>query len=140
VIVALSNLQAGPYRRFSIEVQKRVWAFRVLLDDMMLACSSARWLAGRGEFGGKRHCPRGAWCVSLDKSVSATENFGDRNSTLFLGRCLHRYSVAKRKDAGVARPPAFEILGTNLKTLYSNAHPQQFRFLNRADDSRLLVS
>ncbi|MBQ0762782.1 beta-ketoacyl-ACP synthase III [Marinobacter psychrophilus] len=130
VIVACSNLQRA-YPAVSIEVQNAL-GVQGFAYDMNVACSSATFGLQAAVNSVENGTARAVLVVSPE-ICSGHLNFGDRNSHFIFGDACTAILV-EREDA-VAPAAGFEILGTNLKTLYSNAIRNNFGFLNRADDS-----
>lgn len=127
VLVACSNLQR-PYPAIAIEVQDLLgidgFAF-----DMNVACSSAT-------FGIQQAYDMirsgSAKCVLVTDPEICTGhlNFRDRDSHFIFGDVATAL-VIEAADTATAEHP-FEILGTRLKTQFSNNIRNNFGFLNRA--------
>lgn len=127
VIVACSNLQRA-YPAVAVEVQAALgvegWAY-----DMNVACSSATFalqnaadavLAGHAR----------AVLVVNPEICTAHLNFRDRDSHFIFGDACTAMVVEP------ARPGSWEILGTRLRTVYSNNIRNNAGFLNRCDEDR----
>jgi len=127
VLVACSNLQRA-YPAIAIEVQDLLgidgFAF-----DMNVACSSAT-------FGIQQAYDMirsgSATCVLVTDPEICTGhlNFRDRDSHFIFGDVATAIIVESADTATVAHP--FEIIGTRLKTEFSNNIRNNFGFLNRA--------
>lgn len=130
VIVACSNLQRA-YPAVSIEVQNAL-GVQGFAYDMNVACSSATFGLQAAVNSVENGTARAVLVVSPE-ICSGHLNFSERDSHFIFGDACTAILV-EREDA-VAPAAGFEILGTSLKTLYSNAIRNNFGFLNRADDS-----
>nr|WP_240164559.1 beta-ketoacyl-ACP synthase III [Pantoea sp. Ap-967] len=127
VIVACSNLQR-PYPAIAIEVQQALgidgFAF-----DMNVACSSATFgiqtAANNVQLGQSR-----AVLVVSPEICTGHLNFRDRDSHFIFGDAATAVLV-ERADQASSRHQ-FDILGTKLKTAFSNNIRNNFGFLNRA--------
>ncbi len=127
VLVACSNLQR-PYPAIAIEVQDLLgidgFAF-----DMNVACSSAT-------FGIQQAYDMirsgSAKCVLVTDPEICTGhlNFRDRDSHFIFGDVATAI-IVEAEDTCTAEHP-FEIVGTRLKTVFSNNIRNNFGFLNRA--------
>ena len=127
VLVACSNLQR-PYPAIAIEVQDLLgidgFAF-----DMNVACSSAT-------FGIQQACDMirsgSAACVLVTSPEICTGhlNFRDRDSHFIFGDVATAVVVEAAETCTVEHP--FAIVGTRLKTVFSNNIRNNFGFLNRA--------
>ena len=129
VIVACSNLQR-PYPAIAVEVQQALgidgWGY-----DMNVACSSATFgiQAARDSIANDS-----ADCVLVvnPEICSGHLNFRDRDAHFIFGDVCTAILVERNSTArGRER---FEILGTRLKTQFSNNIRNNFGFLNRADE------
>jgi beta-ketodecanoyl-[acyl-carrier-protein] synthase len=127
VIVACSNLQR-PYPAIAIEVQ---WALGIedgFAFDMNVACSSATFAiqaaAGMIEAGQARSV-----LILNPEICSAHLNFRDRDSHFIFGDVATAL-VLERDDFSTV-PIAYEVVGTRLKTRFSNNIRNNFGFLNR---------
>ncbi|SDW61636.1 beta-ketodecanoyl-[acyl-carrier-protein] synthase [Marinobacter mobilis] len=130
VIVACSNMQR-PYPAISVEVQQAL-NIEGFAYDMNVACSSATFglqaAVNAVETGSAR-----AVLVVSPEICSGHLNFRDRDSHFIFGDACTAILV-EREDA-VADGKGFDILGTCLKTKFSNNIRNNFGFLNRGDDS-----
>jgi beta-ketodecanoyl-[acyl-carrier-protein] synthase len=130
VIVACSNLQR-PYPAMAVELQASLgvdgWGY-----DMNVACSSATFgiQAARDSIAnGSADCV----LVVSPEICSGHLNFRDRDAHFIFGDVC---TAALVERADTARgDDCFEILGTRLKTRFSNNIRNNFGFLNRADES-----
>lgn len=130
VIVACSNLQR-PYPAVAVEVQAAL-GIEGFAYDMNVACSSATFgiqaAVNAVETGSAR-----AVLVVNPEICTAHLNFRDRDSHFIFGDACTAIIVER---ADQARGNAvFDILGTRLKTQYSNNIRNNFGFLNRCDES-----
>lgn len=130
VIVACSNLQR-PYPAVAVEVQAAL-GIDGFAYDMNVACSSATFgiqaAVNAVESGSAR-----AVLVVNPEICTAHLNFRDRDSHFIFGDACTAIIVER---ADQARGDAvFDILGTRLKTQYSNNIRNNFGFLNRCDES-----
>lgn len=129
VIVACSNMQR-PYPAISIEVQEAL-GIDGFAYDVNVACSSATFglqaAANAIETGSAN-----AVLVISPEICSGHLNFRDRDSHFIFGDACTAILVERedRVDAG----QGFDILGTRLKTKFSNNIRNNFGFLNRGDE------
>lgn len=128
VIVACSNLQR-PYPAVAVEVQSALgidgFAF-----DMNVACSSATFgLQMAMDTIAQGHAD--SVLVVNPEICSGHLNFRDRNSHFIFGDACTAI-IVEREDQ-CARSEVFKILGTRLKTKFSNNIRNNFGFLNRAE-------
>ncbi|MFE8069712.1 beta-ketoacyl-ACP synthase III [Marinobacteraceae bacterium S3BR75-40.1] len=130
VIVACSNLQR-PYPAVAVEVQDAL-GIDGFAYDMNVACSSATF--------GLQAAANAIDSGSADRVLvvnpeicSAHLNFRDRDSHFIFGDACTALLV-EREDL-VEAGQGFEILGTRLKTRFSNNIRNNFGFLNRCDES-----
>jgi len=126
VICAASNMQR-PYPAMAIEVQQALgiegWAF-----DMNVACSSATFgIKTAADFIASGSAK--AVLMVNPEICSAHLNFMDRDSHFIFGDVATAVIVESAETAG---PGGWEILGTRLKTVFSNNIRNNFGFLNRA--------
>jgi len=130
VIVACSNLQRA-YPAVAIEVQEAL-GIDGFAYDMNVACSSATFgiqaAANAVENGTAR-----AVLVISPEICSGHLNFRDRDSHFIFGDACT--AVLVERDDQVAAGHGFEVLGTRLKTRFSNNIRNNFGFLNRGDES-----
>jgi beta-ketodecanoyl-[acyl-carrier-protein] synthase len=129
VIVACSNLQR-PYPAIAVEVQQALgidgWGY-----DMNVACSSATFgiQAARDSIAnGSADCV----LVINPEICSGHLNFRDRDAHFIFGDVCTAILVERNSTARSSA--RFEILGTRLKTSFSNNIRNNFGFLNRADE------
>lgn len=129
VIVACSNLQR-PYPAMAVELQAALevdgWGY-----DMNVACSSATFgiQAARDSIAnGSADCV----LVVNPEICSGHLNFRDRDAHFIFGDVCTAVLVERAETA--SGDDRFEILGTQLKTRYSNNIRNNFGFLNRADE------
>lgn len=125
VLCAASNLQR-PYPAIAIEVQQALgvggFAF-----DMNVACSSATFgIKTAADFIASGSCR--AVLVVNPEICSAHLNFRDRDSHFIFGDVATAVIVEGAEDA----QGGWDILGTRLKTQFSNNIRNNFGFLNRA--------
>ncbi len=129
VIVACSNLQRA-YPAIAVEVQQALgidgWAF-----DMNVACSSATFGLQMAADTIARDSARAVLVISPE-ICSGHLNFRDRDSHFIFGDACT--AVLVENDNGQKTPGAFEILGTRLKTRFSNNIRNDQGFLNRAEE------
>lgn len=129
VIVACSNLQRA-YPAIAVEVQQALgidgWAF-----DMNVACSSATFGLQVATDTIARDSA-GAVLVISPEICSGHLNFRDRDSHFIFGDACTALLV--ENEQRLSTPGAFEILGTRLKTRFSNNIRNDQGFLNRAEE------
>ncbi|WP_166259764.1 beta-ketoacyl-ACP synthase III [Marinobacter salicampi] len=130
VIVACSNLQRA-YPAVSIEVQDAL-GIDGFAYDMNVACSSATFGLQAAVNAVENGTARAVLVISPE-ICSGHLNFTDRDSHFIFGDACTAILVERETD--VAKGHGFEILGTRLKTQFSNAIRNNFGFLNRADKS-----
>lgn len=127
VIVACSNLQRA-YPAVAVEVQAALgidgFAF-----DMNVACSSATF-GIQTAFDAIRNQSAGAVLMVNPEICTGHLNFRDRDSHFIFGDACTAVIVSDR-----APSDGYKILGTRLKTLYSNNIRNNFGFLNRGDET-----
>jgi beta-ketodecanoyl-[acyl-carrier-protein] synthase len=127
VVCAASNMQRG-YPAMAIEVQDALgcggFAF-----DMNVACSSATFgIQTAADFVRAGHA-RSVLVVNPE-ICSGHLNFRDRDSHFIFGDVATAILVEAGDRVGDA--PHWQLLGTRLKTRFSNAIRNNFGFLNRA--------
>lgn len=130
VIVACSNLQRA-YPAVSVEVQEAL-GIEGFAYDMNVACSSATFGLQAAVNAVENGSARAVLVVSPE-ICSGHLNFRDRDSHFIFGDACTAILVEREENVGAGR--GFEILGTRLKTKFSNAIRNNFGFLNRADKS-----
>jgi beta-ketodecanoyl-[acyl-carrier-protein] synthase len=126
VICAASNMQR-PYPAMAIEVQQALgidgFAF-----DMNVACSSATFgIKTAADFIASGSAK--AVLMVNPEICSAHLNFMDRDSHFIFGDVATAVIVESAETAG---PGGWDVLGTRLKTVFSNNIRNNFGFLNRA--------
>ncbi|CAM3223422.1 beta-ketoacyl-ACP synthase III [Pseudomonas plecoglossicida] len=126
VIVACSNLQR-PYPAIAIEVQQAL-GIEGFAFDMNVACSSATFgiqtAANSVQLGQAR-----ALLVVSPEICTGHLNFRDRDSHFIFGDAATAVLV-ERADLATSTHQ-FDIVGTKLKTAFSNNIRNNFGFLNR---------
>jgi beta-ketodecanoyl-[acyl-carrier-protein] synthase len=125
VLCAASNMQR-PYPAMAIEVQQALgidgFAF-----DMNVACSSATFgIKTAADYVASGSCR--AVLVVNPEICSAHLNFRDRDSHFIFGDVATAVIVERADEAD----GGWDILGTRLKTVFSNNIRNNFGFLNRA--------
>uniref|UniRef100_A0A455WC85 Beta-ketodecanoyl-[acyl-carrier-protein] synthase n=1 Tax=Marinobacter nauticus TaxID=2743 RepID=A0A455WC85_MARNT len=130
VIVACSNLQRA-YPAISIEVQQAM-GIDGFAYDMNVACSSATFGIQAAVNAVENGSARGVLVVSPE-ICSGHLNFRDRDSHFIFGDACTAILVEREENTQAGQ--GFEILGTRLKTQFSNNIRNNFGFLNRADES-----
>ena len=130
VLVAASNMQRG-YPAMAVELQDAL-GIEGYGFDMNVACSSATFgiqtAVDAVETGRAR-----AVLVVNPEITSGHLNWRDRDSHFIFGDACTAVLV-ERADLATSKYQ-FEILGTRLKTQFSNNIRNNFGFLNRADES-----
>lgn len=130
VIVACSNLQR-PYPAVSVEVQAEL-GIDGFAYDMNVACSSATFglqaAINTVENGSAR-----AVLVINPEICTAHLNFRDRDSHFIFGDACTAIVVERMSEANSDH--IYEVIGTKLKTVYSNNIRNNFGFLNRCDEA-----
>lgn len=130
VIVACSNLQR-PYPAIAIEVQDAL-DIDGFAYDMNVACSSATFgiqaAVNAVQCGSAR-----AVLVVNPEICSGHLNFRDRDSHFIFGDACTAVIIENAQHCH--SDAAFDILGTKLRTIYSNNIRNNFGFLNRGDES-----
>ena len=126
VLCAASNMQR-PYPAMAIEIQQALgidgFAF-----DMNVACSSATFGIQTAADYIRAGNARSVLVVSPE-ITSGHLNWRDRDSHFIFGDVATAVLV---EDAGIAPAQHWDILGTRLKTVFSNNIRNNFGFLNRA--------
>jgi beta-ketodecanoyl-[acyl-carrier-protein] synthase len=130
VIVACSNLQRA-YPAISIEVQQAM-GIDGFAYDMNVACSSATFGLQAAVNAVENGSARAVLVVSPE-ICSGHLNFRDRDSHFIFGDACTAILVEREENTQAGQ--GFEILGTRLKTQFSNNIRNNFGFLNRADES-----
>ena len=125
VLCAASNMQR-PYPAMAIEVQQAL-GIEGFAFDMNVACSSATFgIKTAADFIASGSCR--AVLVVNPEICSAHLNFRDRDSHFIFGDVATAVIVERADEA----EGGWEILGTRLKTVFSNNIRNNFGFLNRA--------
>ncbi len=129
VICAASNMPR-PYPALAVEVQQALgidgFAF-----DMNVACSSATFgIKTAADFIASGSV--GAVLMINPEICSAHLNFKDRDSHFIFGDVATAVIVESSDRAG---PGGWDVLGTRLKTVFSNNIRNNFGFLNRAAET-----
>lgn len=130
VIVACSNLQRA-YPAIAIEVQEAL-GVDGFAYDMNVACSSATF-GIQAAANAVENGTANAVLVLSPEICSGHLNFRDRDSHFIFGDACT--AVLVERDDRVEAGKGFEILGTRLKTKFSNNIRNNFGFLNRGDES-----
>jgi beta-ketodecanoyl-[acyl-carrier-protein] synthase len=126
VICAASNMQR-PYPAMAIEVQQAL-GIEGFAFDMNVACSSATFgIKTAADFIASGSAK--AVLMVNPEICSAHLNFRDRDSQFIFGDVATAVIV---ESAGTAGPGGWDVLGTRLKTVFSNNIRNNFGFLNRA--------
>lgn len=129
VIVACSNLQR-PYPAISIEVQEAL-GIDGFAYDMNVACSSATF-GLQAAVNSIENGSADAVLVISPEICSGHLNFRDRDSHFIFGDACTAILVEREDRVGADQ--GFDVLGTRLKTKFSNNIRNNFGFLNRADE------
>lgn len=129
VIVACSNMQR-PYPAMAVELQAALgvegWGY-----DMNVACASAAFGIQAGVDAIRNGQARNVLVVSPE-ICSGHLNFRDRDSHFIFGDACTAVLVSAAEDGPQAGD--FEVLGTRLRTLFSNNIRNNFGFLNRSEE------
>lgn len=126
VLCAASNMQR-PYPAMAIEIQDAL-GIEGFGFDMNVACSSATFGIQTAADYIRAGNARSVLVVSPE-ITSGHLNWRDRDSHFIFGDVATAVLV---EDAALAPAPHWEIVGTRLKTVFSNAIRNNFGFLNRA--------
>ena len=130
VICGCANLQRA-YPAIAIEVQESL-NIEGYAYDMNVACSSSTF-AIQNAYNDIRSGVAERILVVNPDICTGHLNFRDRDGHFIFGDACT--SVVLEKDTGNPQPNAFEILGTKLKTKFSNNIRNNFGFLNKPEDS-----
>ncbi|WP_092023871.1 beta-ketoacyl-ACP synthase III [Marinobacter zhejiangensis] len=130
VIVACSNMQRA-YPAVAVEVQQAL-GINGFAYDMNVACSSATFGIQAAVNAVETGTARAVLVVSPE-ICSGHLNFRDRDSHFIFGDACT--AVLVERDSLVAEGKGFDVVGTRLKTQFSNNIRNNFGFLNRADES-----
>lgn len=128
VFVSCSNLQR-PYPAVAIEIQQAL-GIEGYAVDMNMACSSATFGIKAAADAIRAESARAVLVISPE-ICTAHLNFRDRDSHFIFGDACT--AILVEDAAGCTLPTAFEVVGTRLKTSYSNNIRNNFGFLNRCD-------
>jgi beta-ketodecanoyl-[acyl-carrier-protein] synthase len=126
VLCAASNMQRA-YPAMAIEIQQAL-GIEGFGFDMNVACSSATFGIQTAADYIRAGNARSVLVVSPE-ITSGHLNWRDRDSHFIFGDVATAVLV---EDAGIAPSQHWEILGTKLKTVFSNNIRNNFGFLNRA--------
>ncbi len=127
VLCAASNMPR-PYPALAVEVQQAL-GIEGFAFDMNVACSSATFgLKTAADFIASGSV--GAVLMVNPEVCSAHLNFTDRDSHFIFGDVATAVIVESSETAGSG---GWDILGTRLKTVFSNNIRNNFGFLNRAE-------
>ncbi len=130
VLCAASNMQR-PYPAMAIEVQQAL-GIEGFAFDMNVACSSATFgIKTAADFIASGSVK--AVLMVNPEICSAHLNFKDRDSHFIFGDVATAVIV---ESADTAAPGGWEIVGTRLKTQFSNNIRNNFGFLNRHEPPR----
>jgi beta-ketodecanoyl-[acyl-carrier-protein] synthase len=129
VICSCSSLQR-PYPALAIEVQNELGAGGFGYD-MNVACSSATFAIQNATDIIKAGHARSVLVVNPELTTGHL-NFRDRDSHFIFGDAAVAILVER---ADIAPQGAWAILGTKLKTVFSNNIRNNFGFLNRGDEA-----
>ena len=127
VLCAASNMQR-PYPAMAIEIQQAL-EIEGFAFDMNVACSSATFGIQTAADYIRSGNARSVLVVSPE-ITSGHLNWRDRDSHFIFGDVATAVLV---EDAALAPVQHWDILGTRLKTVFSNAIRNNFGFLNRTD-------
>jgi beta-ketodecanoyl-[acyl-carrier-protein] synthase len=126
VLCAASNMQRA-YPAIAIEIQQAL-GIEGFGFDMNVACSSATFgIQTAADYVRAGHAK--SVLVVSPEITSGHLNWRDRDSHFIFGDVATAVLV---EDAALAPPQHWEILGTKLKTVFSNNIRNNFGFLNRA--------
>ena len=126
VLCAASNMQR-PYPAMAIEIQQAL-GIDGFGFDMNVACSSATFGIQTAADYIRAGNAKSVLVVSPE-ITSGHLNWRDRDSHFIFGDVATAVLV---EDASIAPPSHWEILGTRLKTVFSNNIRNNFGYLNRA--------
>ena len=126
VLCAASNMQR-PYPAMAIEIQQAL-GIEGFAFDMNVACSSATFGIQTAADYIRSGSARSVLVVSPE-ITSGHLNWRDRDSHFIFGDVATAVLV---EDAALAPAQHWDIAGTRLKTVFSNAIRNNFGFLNRA--------
>ena len=126
VLCAASNMER-PYPAMAIEIQQEL-GIDGFGFDMNVACSSATFGIQTAADYIRSGNARSVLVISPE-ITSGHLNWRDRDSHFIFGDVA---TAALVEDAGIAPATHWDILGTKLKTVFSNNIRNNFGFLNRA--------
>ena len=126
VLCAASNMER-PYPAMAIEIQQEL-GINGFGFDMNVACSSATFGIQTAADYIRSGNARSVLVISPE-ITSGHLNWRDRDSHFIFGDVATAVLV---EDAGIAPATHWDILGTKLKTVFSNNIRNNFGFLNRA--------
>ena len=126
VLCAASNMER-PYPAMAIEIQQEL-GIEGFAFDMNVACSSATFGIQTAADYIRSGNAKSVLVVSPE-ITSGHLNWRDRDSHFIFGDVATAVLV---EDAGIAPDTHWDILGTRLKTVFSNNIRNNFGFLNRA--------
>ena len=126
VLCAASNMER-PYPAMAIEIQEEL-GIEGFAFDMNVACSSATFGIQTAADYIRSGNAKSVLVVSPE-ITSGHLNWRDRDSHFIFGDVATAVLV---EDAGIAPGTHWDILGTRLKTVFSNNIRNNFGFLNRA--------
>ena len=126
VLCAASNMER-PYPAMAIEIQQEL-GIDGFGFDMNVACSSAPFGIQKAADYIRSGNARSVLVISPE-ITSGHLNWRDRDSHFIFGDVATAVLV---EDAGIAPATHWDILGTKLKTVFSNNIRNNFGFLNRA--------
>src|SRR5450830_1014645 len=132
VLVACSNMQRA-YPAMAVEVQQAL-GIEGFGFDMNVACSSATFGIQQAVAAVQSGQAR-AVLVLNPEITSGHLNWRDRDSHFIFGDACTAI-IVEAKDTAVSQHQ-FEIIGTELKTRFSNAIRNNFGFLNRFDETKV---
>ena len=127
VLCAASNMER-PYPAMAIEIQQAL-GIEGFAFDMNVACSSATFGIQTAADYIRAGNAKSVLVVSPE-ITSGHLNWRDRDSHFIFGDVATAVLV---EDAAIAPATHWDILGTKLKTVFSNNIRNNFGFLNRAD-------
>ena len=127
VLCAASNMQR-PYPAMAIEIQQAL-GIDGFGFDMNVACSSATFGIQTAADYVRSGNAKSVLVVSPE-ITSGHLNWRDRDSHFIFGDVATAVLV---EDASIAPPAHWDIVGTRLKTVFSNNIRNNFGFLNRAE-------
>ena len=127
VLCAASNMER-PYPAMAIEIQQEL-GIDGFGFDMNVACSSATFGIQTAADYIRSGNARSVLVISPE-ITSGHLNWRDRDSHFIFGDVATAVLV---EDAGIAPATHWDILGTKLKTVFSNNIRNNFGFLNRAE-------